>query len=102
MAWAELHDTGVAAAVGEAARVVYPRVGGDHDPDRGHDGDTFGVLVWREMEHEIRQRIRPLLDVGSERPQGSFCLRLPSSRRVFIKKYGPAEDFRVDRLRWDS
>lgn len=102
LAWQELHDSGVAQVLSEAARVVYPRVANEHDPERGHDGNTFGVLVWREMEYEVRQRVRHLTDVRDERPQGSFCLRLPSGRRVYFKKYGPAENFQIDRLRWDS
>lgn len=52
----EVERTAVAALIYDAVSEVYPRVSADHDPERGHDGYTFGTLIWRELEHEVRVR----------------------------------------------
>lgn len=44
------HDVSRQGSTRRCARrlSIYPRVSADHDPERGHDGNTFGVLVWRD------------------------------------------------------
>jgi hypothetical protein len=92
---------GLLDALIETARTVYPRVSDGHNEERGHDGHTFGVLIWREFEFELASRIESLPGICVERPSGSFCVRF-ENYRLFLKKFGAAESFDVERIRWED